>query len=71
MSSQDRITPYEGGDIKTRIDEIVRSDVESVFIEMMDERTAWMRIGTEVFWIKATRDGLVIKFSEDWDGPDE
>ena len=60
----DRITPYdEGGSVKDRIDEIVQLDAK-VHIEMMDEESAWMRIGNEVFWIRADNGKLIIRHDE-------
>ena len=61
MSDVDRITPYkDGGDVEKRIDEIVALDGQ-IHIEMMDGARAWMRIGSNIFWISAEKRSLIIR----------
>lgn len=70
MSDLDRITPYkDGGSTEERIDEIVALK-GSVHIEMMDNGSAWMRIGRDIFWIDARKNTLTIRHSETLDPVD-
>lgn len=62
----ERVTPYEEGmAIEERIDEIVVMEPDSFHLEMMNETSAWMRVGTRCFNV-GVRDGkLVVSFFED------
>lgn len=68
----DRITRLHGGQpaaFDDEIDEIVATGAD-VHLEMMSERSAWLRVGRDIFWIFAARprSGLLlsVRYTERW-----